>query len=145
MKETRYHHSRHDTPHLRFVDGFTYSTYHVLHPAVEKLHTTQVILEKTARHLWSMALSVAELPAMMLATTWLPDPTGKAKPLRASRKCFNPQRSSHSRRIALSYSVRTDMDNVIKIQAGYKAQPLSAYLKQPTAACRASRGLPQDQ
>ena len=38
-----------------------------------------------------------------------------------------------------------DMPNVVKVQSGYKAQPLSAYLKQPAAACGPSHQLPEDQ
>ena len=40
-------------------------------------------------------------------------------------------RSSHWRSTALSSSIRPTCDNVEKVQAGYKVQPLSAYLKQP--------------
>jgi len=37
-----------------------------------------------------------------------------------------------------------DMPNVIKVQAGYKAQPLSAYLKQPAAGRSANHQLSKD-
>ena len=36
-----------------------------------------------------------------------------------------------------------DLDNVKKVQAGYKVQPLSAYLKQPAAAGRPSLDFPK--
>ena len=37
-----------------------------------------------------------------------------------------------------------DMPNVEKVQAGYKAQPLSAYLKQPAPPARTGHRLPED-
>ncbi len=51
--------------------------------------------------------------------------------LRASRRCSTRPLSSRSRAFALSSSMPEDMPNVVKVQAGYKAQPLSAFLKQP--------------
>ncbi len=49
----------------------------------------------------------------------------------ASRRCSIPPRSSRCSFSARSCSTPDDMPNVVKIQAGYKAQPLSAYLHQP--------------
>ena len=37
-----------------------------------------------------------------------------------------------------------DLDNVKKVQAGYKVQPLSAYLKQPTHDCRCGHRLSEN-
>ena len=37
-----------------------------------------------------------------------------------------------------------DMPNVVKIQSGYKVQPLSQYLSQPAPPAAAARQLPQD-
>ena len=50
---------------------------------------------------------------------------------RASRRCSAPPRSSRWRSIRTQLFNPDDMPNVVKVQAGYKAQPLSAYLKQP--------------
>ena len=37
-----------------------------------------------------------------------------------------------------------DIDNVMKVQAGYKAQPLSAYLKQPAPPASPAVNFPED-
>src|SRR5579871_3973611 len=51
-------------------------------------------------------ISAAVPPAMKLAITWWPDPTGRARPRRASRRCFIPPRNSPWRATAPSYSTR---------------------------------------
>ena len=65
------------------------------------------------------------------ATTWSSGRTGRARPRPGSRRCSGRARSSRWRAIARSSSTPADMDNVKKVQAGYKVQPLSAFLKQP--------------
>ena len=47
------------------------------------------------------------------------------------RRSFSPRRPSRSPSSARSSSIPTDMPNVEKVQAGYKVEPLSAFLKQP--------------
>ena len=50
---------------------------------------------------------------------------------RASRRSSTRPRRSRSPSSAPSSSTPADMPNVMKVQAGYKVQPLSAFLKQP--------------
>ena len=68
---------------------------------------------------------------MKPAITWWSDPTGRARRRRASRRCSSPARSSRLVAYRTQLFNPEDMPNVVKIQAGYKVQPLSAYLKQP--------------
>ena len=56
-----------------------------------------------------------------------PDWKGETPP--ASRRCSGPARSSRRRLYRTQLFNPEDMPNVVKIQAGYKAQPLSAYLQ----------------
>ena len=76
------------------------------------------------------ATSAAAPPATRPATTWSPGPTGRARRRRASRRCSAPRRI-----LVAAYRTQlfnpADMANVEKVQAGYKVQPLSAFLKQP--------------
>ena len=65
------------------------------------------------------------------ATTWWSVPTGKARHPPASRRCFVPRTQFSLAAYRTQLFNPADMPNVVKIQAGYKVQPLSAYLKQP--------------
>ena len=58
-------------------------------------------------------------------------PAGKAQRPRASRRSFAARPNLRSPRIARSSSIPADIENVKKVQAGYKVQPLSAFLGQP--------------
>ena len=98
-------------------------------PAVEKSRYYSVSSATATPS--TTATSAAAPPAPRRAITWWSARTGKARRPPASRRYSVPPRSSRWRRIALSSSTPADMPNVVKVQAGYKAQPLSAYLKQP--------------
>ena len=77
------------------------------------------------------ATSAAAPPATTPATTWSSGPDWKGETPAGIKKVF---RSSTQFSLA-GYRTQLfnpdDIDNVKKVQAGYKAQPLSAYLKQP--------------
>ena len=66
-----------------------------------------------------------------------PDWKGETPP--ASRRCSVPARSSRSRPIRTQLFNPEDMPNVVKVQAGYKAQPLSAVSEAARAAGGARR------
>ena len=78
------------------------------------------------------------------ATTWSSGRTGRARRRPASRRC-----SASTTQFALAI-FRTqlfdaaDIDNVKKVQAGYKAQPLSAFLGQPAPPPLPALDLPED-
>ena len=73
---------------------------------------------------------------MMPAITSWPDPTGRARPPPASRQVFRSETQFAPTAYRTQLFNPADMPNVIKVQAGYKVQPLSAYLHQaaPPAA-----------
>jgi hypothetical protein len=78
-----------------------------------------------------LAISVRVPLGPSRAIIWWSVPTGKAKRRPGSRKSSDRRRRSRSRLIRTQLFNPDDMPNVEKIQAGYKAQPLSAFLKQP--------------
>ena len=63
----------------------------------------------------------------------------RARSPRASTRSSAPTPSWRSCSTAPSCSVRDDLDNVKKIQAGYQVQPLSAFLEPAAAAAGARR------
>ena len=89
--------------------------------------------------------SAAAPPAMMPVTTWLSAPTGKVRPRRASRRCS----SSTTQFSVAAYRTQLfnpeDMPNVVKVQSGYKVQPLSAYPEATRPAGGAGNQFPEDQ
>ena len=78
------------------------------------------------------ATSAAAPPAPTPATTWSPAPTGRARRPPGIKKVFHSTHPVLRLRIFRTQLFNpADMPNVVKVQAGYKAQPLSAFLKQP--------------
>jgi len=90
-----------------------------------------------------MVTSAAVPPAVKPAIIWWLAPIGKAKHPPASRGVRSSTQFS-----AVAYRTKLfnakDMPNVVKIQAGYKAQPLSAYLKQPAPQGGTRDQFPED-
>ena len=83
------------------------------------------------------ATSAVAPPATKPATTWSSGRTGRARRPPGIKKVFRSVDAVLGwRPIRTQLFNPADMENVIKIQAGYKVQPLSAYLQ----AARAARG-----
>ena len=81
---------------------------------------------------------------MRLATTWSSVPIGTGQLPSGIKQSVSIRRPQFSvARYRTQLFDPADMDNVKKVQAGYKVQPLSAYLKQPAPAAPAIR-LPQN-
>ena len=98
-------------------------------PAVEKerYYSVQLIDGNTYNYGYIGSRATGNEPGDYLVV----GPTGRARRPRASRRSFPRRRRSRSPSSGPSSSIPSDMPNVEKVQAGYKAQPLSAFLKQP--------------
>src|SRR5437764_15177601 len=79
----------------------------------------------------TMVTLAAAPPATSPAITWWPGPTGKARRCPVSRRYSGRAPSSRRWPTAPSTLTRRTCRTWSKIQAGYKVQPLSEYLKQP--------------
>ena len=88
--------------------------------------------------------SAAAPPATKPATTWWSAPIGRARRPPASRRCSVPRTQFSLAIFRTQLFNPDDMPNVVKVQAGYKVQPLSAYLKQPAPPRGARHQLPED-
>ena len=77
------------------------------------------------------ATSAAAPPAMMPAITWWSAPIGKARRPPGIKKVFQSTTQFSVAVYRTQLFNPEDMPNVVKVQSGYKVQPLSAYLKQP--------------
>ena len=81
----------------------------------------------------------------MRVTTWSLAPTGKVRLPPGIKKVFHSTTQFSLAVYRTQLFNPDDMPNVVKVQSGYKVQPLSAYLKQPAPAGGASHQLPEDQ
>ena len=98
-------------------------------PAVEKSRYYSVML--CDGNTYNYGYIGSRATGMKLAITWWSGPTGKARLPPASRKCSGPATQFSLAAYRTQLFNPEDMPNVVKVQAGYKVQPLSEFLNQP--------------